>query len=79
YAVANMPGAVARTSTIALTNATIEYALQIANKGFRQAILDDPGLAKGVNVVDGKVTYRAVADALRLPYYSLEAVLDSRK
>ena len=79
YAVANMPGAVARTSTIALTNATIEYALQIANKGFRQAILDDPGLAKGVNVVDGKVTYRAVADALRLPYYSLEAALDSRK
>jgi alanine dehydrogenase len=77
YAVANMPGAVARTSTIALTNATIEYALQIANKGFRQAILDDPGLAKGVNVIDGKVTYWAVADALRLAYTPIEEVMGS--
>lgn len=76
YAVANMPGAVARTSTIALTNATIEYALQIANKGFRRAILENPGLAKGVNVLAGMVTYPAVAQALNLPYTPLEKALD---
>lgn len=75
YAVANMPGAVARTSTIALTNATIEYALEIANKGYRRAILENPGLAKGVNVMSGKVTYRAVAEALNLPFTPLEKVL----
>ncbi len=75
YAVANMPGAVARTSTIALTNATIEYALQLANKGFRQAILKNKGLAKGVNIFDGKVTYRAIAEALNLPYTPLEEAM----
>lgn len=75
YAVANMPGAVARTSTIALTNATIEYALQIADKGLRQAIMDNPGLAKGVNVIDGRVTYQAVAEALNLPFTPLEEIL----
>ncbi|HWQ61591.1 MAG TPA: alanine dehydrogenase, partial [Negativicutes bacterium] len=71
YAVANMPGAVARTSTFALTNATIDYALQIANKGYLQAVKDNPGLAKGVNVVNGKVTYQAVAEALGLKYTPL--------
>jgi alanine dehydrogenase len=75
YAVANMPGAVARTSTFALTNATVGYALDIANKGYKQAVRDNPGLAKGVNVVDGKVTYRAVADSLGLEYTPLEEVL----
>jgi len=75
YAVANMPGAVARTSTLALTNSTLDYALQIANKGYRQACLDNPGLAKGVNVIDGHLTYKAVADALNLPYTALEQVL----
>lgn len=75
YAVANMPGAVARTSTFALTNATIDYALAIANKGYRQAILDNPGLAKGVNVLGGKVTYQAVADSLNLPFTPLSAAL----
>lgn len=75
YAVANMPGAVARTSTIALTNATIEYALQLANKGFRRAILENKGLAKGVNVYDGHVTYRAVAEALHIAYTPLEEIL----
>ncbi len=75
YAVANMPGAVARTSTLALTNVTLEYALQIANKGYRQACLDNPGLAKGVNVIDGKLTYQAVADALNIPYTPLEQAL----
>ncbi|MCX5905986.1 MAG: alanine dehydrogenase [Deltaproteobacteria bacterium] len=78
YAVANMPGAVARTSTLALTNATIEYALQIANQGWRRAILDNPGLAKGVNVLNGKVTYREVSAALGLPYSPLEEVMGSR-
>jgi alanine dehydrogenase len=78
YAVAKMPGAVARTSTIALTNATIDYALQIADKGFRQAILDNPGLAKGVNVLNGKVTYQAVAEALNLPFTPLEKALSSK-
>jgi alanine dehydrogenase len=75
YSVANMPGAVARTSTLALTNATIDYALQIANKGWRQAVLDNTGLAKGVNTLAGKVTYQAVADALGLPYVSLGEAL----
>lgn len=75
YAVANMPGAVARTSTIALTNATIGYALQLADKGFQRAIRENSGLAKGVNVINGKVTYRAVAEALNLPYTPLEEYL----
>ncbi|MBA9083701.1 alanine dehydrogenase [Fontibacillus solani] len=63
YAVANMPGAVARTSTLALTNATTPYGLQIATKGYRQAALDNAAIAKGINVMLGKVTYLAVADA----------------
>lgn len=75
YAVANMPGAVARTSTFALTNATIDYAVQIANKGYKQAVQDNPGLAKGVNVLGGKVTYQAVADALGLAYTPLADAL----
>lgn len=76
YSVANMPGAVARTSTLALTNATLPYALEIANKGWRQAVLDKVGLAKGMNVLDGKVTYKAVADSLKLPYVPLEKIID---
>lgn len=68
YAVANMPGAVARTSTFALTNATLNYALQIANKGWKSAVTENPSLAKGLNVLDGKVTYMAVAEALGLQY-----------
>lgn len=75
YAVANMPGAVARTSTLALTNVTIPYAVQLANKGYAQAIRDNRPLAKGVNVIDGKVTYKAVADAHNLPYAPIEEVL----
>lgn len=63
YAVANMPGAVARTSTIALTNVTTPYGLQIANQGCRQAALKNRALAKGINVMDGRVTYPAVAEA----------------
>lgn len=75
YSVANMPGAVARTSTLALTNSTLNYALQIANKGYVQAVRDDAGLAQGVNVIDGKLTYQAVAEALQLPYTALSNVL----
>lgn len=68
YSVANMPGAVARTSTFALTNATLEYALQIANKGWKRALQENEALAKGLNVVNGKVTYKAVADSLNIEY-----------
>lgn len=75
YAVANMPGAVARTSTLALTNVTIPYAVQIANKGYREAISSNRALAKGVNVIEGKVSYKAVADAHGLPYESIDTVL----
>lgn len=71
YSVANMPGAVARTSTLALTNATLPYALAIANKGYKQACIDDPGLAAGINVLDGYLTFKGVADALGLEYTSL--------
>jgi len=75
YSVANMPGAVARTSTFALTNATLDYALQIANKGWRKAVSENPGLAKGVNVLDGKCTYQAVAEGLNIPYTPLAEVM----
>jgi len=75
YAVANMPGAVARTSTFALTNATIPYALQLANKGYEKAILENKALAKGVNVIHGQVTYEAVANSLDLPYVALEQLI----
>lgn len=75
YAVANMPGAVARTSTFALTNATLPYAIEIANKGWLKAIEDDSALAKGINVVNGKVTYKAVAEAHNLKYIPLEQAI----
>ena len=75
YCVANMPGAVPVTSTKALTNVTLPYAEAIANKGLRQAIADDPALAKGVNVAAGKITYQAVADAHGLPYTPLADAL----
>ncbi len=75
YGVANMPGGVPRTSTLALTNATFPYALQLANKGWKQALRDNPSLAKGLNVVDGKVVYPAVADAFGMKCTPVEAVL----
>lgn len=71
YCVTNMPGAVARTSTIALCNATLPYALQIAEKGYHRAAAEDPGFAEGVTLVNGKVTNRAVAESLHLPYEPL--------
>jgi alanine dehydrogenase len=75
YCVANMPGAVPVTSTKALTNATLPYVETIANHGLREAIARDPALARGVNVVDGKVTYEAVAEAHGLDYTPLEDAL----
>ena len=71
YCVANIPGAVPFTSTLALTNATLPYALRIADMGWREACKADPGLADGVNVTDGKITFRAVAEAFDLPYTPL--------
>ena len=68
YCVANMPGGVARTSTFALTNATLPFAVQLANKGYKQAMLDDPHLLNGLNVHAGKVTYEAVARDLGYDY-----------
>lgn len=75
YGVANMPGAVPNTSTLALTNATLRYGLAIAGKGWKQAVLDDPALAKGVNVLDGKIVYRQVAEAHDMEYTPLEEII----
>ncbi|MEH7380715.1 alanine dehydrogenase [Bacillus sp. JJ1533] len=68
YAVGNMPGAVPRTSTIALTNVTVPYILQIANKGYERALKENNALQKGLNVIDGKIVYEGVAKAHNLPY-----------
>ncbi len=76
YCVANMPGAVPRTSTFALTNATLPYALALANKGFEQAIADDEGLKEGVNTFAGKCTYEAVATSQNIEYTPLDDLLD---
>jgi alanine dehydrogenase len=76
YCVTNMPGAVARTSTLALTNATLPFVLALAAKGWRQAMLDDPYLAEGLNIHDGHVTHRAVARALGLPYKPTAEVIE---
>lgn len=75
YSVANMPGSVARTSTFALTNATMPYAVKLANLGFKKAMEQDPGLAKGMNVYKGKVCYKGVADAFGLGYTPLNELL----
>jgi alanine dehydrogenase len=75
YCVANMPGAVARTSTFALTNATIGHALAIADKGWRRALSHDPHLRAGLNVCEGHVTYKAVARALGYAYVPAESLL----
>jgi alanine dehydrogenase len=75
YCVANMPGAVPHTSTYALTNVTVPYALDLANKGLRQAVTDDPALALGVNAVDGTLVNAPVAEAHGMPVESLSAVL----
>ena len=71
YCVANIPGAVPNTSTLALTNATLRYAVALADKGWKQACKDDAALAKGLNIVEGKVVFKAVADVFGLPYEPL--------
>ena len=75
YCVTNMPGAVARTSTIALNNATLPFTLALANKGYRKALTEDKHLRNGLNVIDGKVAYKAVAEAHDLPYVPVEEAL----
>jgi alanine dehydrogenase len=75
YCVANMPGAVPLTSTAALTNATLPYAMKIADQGWKKVALNDPGVRAGLNVVCGKVTYAGVADAFGLEYTPVEDVL----
>lgn len=76
YCVANMPGAVPYTSTLALTNATLPYAIQLANKGWQKACAQNEDLKKGLNVVNGKVVYKAVADAFGLEFTSVTEVLE---
>jgi alanine dehydrogenase len=76
YAVANMPGAVPRTSTMALTNVTVPYAVQIANKGYRKACLENVALLKGINTLNGYVTYEAVAEAQGLEFADTKALLE---
>ncbi|WP_230655858.1 alanine dehydrogenase [Psychrobacter sp. I-STPA10] len=76
YAVANMPGAVPRTSTMALSNATLRYALALADKGYKKACLEDESLLKGINTIDGKVTYKAVADALGFDYVDVKTLIN---
>ncbi len=75
YGVANMPGGVPRTSTLALTNATFPYVMALANKGWRQAIKDNAALRKGLNIADGKVTYKGVAEAFGLDYHPPEGII----
>ena len=74
YCVANMPGAVPYTSTLALTNATLPYAIQLANKGWRQACQENVELELGLNVVEGKIVYRGVSDAFNLDYTPVSEV-----
>jgi alanine dehydrogenase len=75
YCVTNMPGAVARTSTFALNNATLPFAVALADKGYRRAMAEDIHLRRGLNVLEGKVTHKAVADSLGLRHTSAEEAL----
>jgi len=75
YCVANMPGALPGTSTLALTNATLPYAIEIANKGWKKAMVENNEIKLGANVVSGKITYRGVADAFRMKYTPIEELL----
>ncbi len=76
YCVANMPGAVPYTSTLALTNATLAYAIQLADKGWKKACLDNEALRKGLNIINGKVVYKGVADTFDLKYTAVETFLN---
>ncbi len=75
YAVSNMPGALPRTSTLALNNATLPYAVEIANKGWKKAMQENAEIKRGANVVEGKVTYSGVADAFGLKYTAIDKLL----
>jgi alanine dehydrogenase len=75
YCVANMPGAVPRTSTFALNNATMKYALELADKGLRQAVIDNPDLMEGVNTYNGHITCKPVAESQDAPYTALQELL----
>ncbi|MFZ0134717.1 MAG: alanine dehydrogenase, partial [Desulfobacterales bacterium] len=75
YCVANMPGAVPKTSTMALTNATLPYAVEIAGKGWREAFASNPEIKCGANVVRGKVTYQGVAEAFGLTYEPVDELI----
>ena len=75
YCVANMPGAVPRTSTLALTNATLPYALKIADKGWKKAMQENPDIKLGANVVSGHITYRSVAEAFNMDYVPIDTLL----
>jgi len=72
YCVNNMPGAVPRTSTMALTNATLPYALEIANLGYKKAMKGNPAIARGMNVIKGDVVHKVVAESVGLPYVPLK-------
>ncbi|MBW2433556.1 MAG: alanine dehydrogenase [Deltaproteobacteria bacterium] len=75
YAVSNMPGALPRTSTLALNNATLPYAVEIANKGWKNAMRENPEIKRGANVVEGKVTYKGVADAFGLKHVDIDKLI----
>lgn len=75
YAVSNMPGAVPKTSTIALTNSTLPYVIEIANKGWKTAFRENPEIRSGANVVDGKITHKEVADAFGLEYVPVDSIV----
>src|ERR1039457_4362743 len=76
YGVANMPGGVPITSTLALTNATLPYVLKLANKGYQQALKESPALLKGLNIIGGKITHKKVAEAFGLEYRAAESIVD---
>ena len=76
YGVANMPGGVPLTATLALTNATLPYVLQLANKGYLLALRESPALLKGLNIIGGKITHKKVAEAFGLEYYAAESIID---
>jgi alanine dehydrogenase len=75
YCVANMPGAVPRTSTMALTNATLPYALEIADKGWKKAMQENDEIKMGANVINGNITYKGVAEAFDLEYVAIDTIL----
>jgi alanine dehydrogenase len=75
YCVTNMPGALAQTSTLALTNATLPYALEIADKGWKKAMRENPEIREGANVVRGSVTFKGVADAFGLKFTPIDTLL----